>query len=267
MAEEPRQTFVYRILRYVPNLARDEWVNIGVLLENPETKRRDIRVIEEQRQITRVRRIHPDADQDFLRSLPAEFEAAVRAPTEEAARYFEKMNHTLSNAVQFSPQKAVLADDFDAELDRLFREQVAAPRHRAPIGVIESTRDWIKSKINDVFRRRRVPGIERNVPVEEFTELGDPLKLDYAYRNGVRGYMQALTLGRDPGQAKVLAFAAGRIRERLGPCEFTAITEAEPDPEKTRHQFIRRLLDDQKIEIVSINRIEKFADDLRARLQ
>ena len=30
--------FQYRILRYMPNLLRDEWVNIGVLLE--DTSRR-----------------------------------------------------------------------------------------------------------------------------------------------------------------------------------------------------------------------------------
>src|SRR5271163_1165350 len=105
MPEEPRQIFVYRILRYMPNLARDEWVNIGVLLEDTGTERRNIRVIEEQRQITRVRRINPDADQDFLRSLPAEFEAAVRAPAEEATRYFEKMNQTLSNLCSSAPRR------------------------------------------------------------------------------------------------------------------------------------------------------------------
>ena len=36
MADEndERKMFRYRILRYVPNLIRDEWVNIGVLLED-----------------------------------------------------------------------------------------------------------------------------------------------------------------------------------------------------------------------------------------
>jgi len=33
MAEETGNTLRYRVLRYTPNLIRDEWVNIGVLLE------------------------------------------------------------------------------------------------------------------------------------------------------------------------------------------------------------------------------------------
>ena len=31
--EAPKNWFEYRILRYMPNRRRDEWVNIGVLLE------------------------------------------------------------------------------------------------------------------------------------------------------------------------------------------------------------------------------------------
>ena len=37
------RTFVHRILRYVPNLLRDEWVNIGVLLYDPDTGERRLR--------------------------------------------------------------------------------------------------------------------------------------------------------------------------------------------------------------------------------
>ena len=45
----------YRILRYTPNLVRDEWVNIGVLLEDPGGRRRAMRLIEEPAEFARVR--------------------------------------------------------------------------------------------------------------------------------------------------------------------------------------------------------------------
>ncbi len=32
--------YAYRVLRYTPNLLRDEWVNIGVLVFDPETGER-----------------------------------------------------------------------------------------------------------------------------------------------------------------------------------------------------------------------------------
>jgi len=265
MTEEPRNNFRYRVLRYTPNVVRDEWVNIGILLEQADGARLAMRLIEEPSELARVRRLHPQADETLLRALPAEFEARLGGPVAEAAAHLSKLGDTLSNALQFSPQRALLAEDFDAELDRLFRDHVAPPP-RARGGIAESTRAWIKARINDVFLRRRVPRLERSIRVDEFTQPGDPLRLDYGYRNGVRGYLHAVALGRDPSQAKVLAYTAERIRARLPQCEFTAITEAGPAPGNPRHQFIEGLFKEQGIAIVPLNHIERFAEDLRRRL-
>jgi hypothetical protein len=93
------------------------------------------------------------------------------------------------------------------------------------------------------------------VRVEEFTFEGDPLRLDYAYRrNGTRGFVQALPLGRDPGQAKVLAFTADAIRAKLAKTEFLAISEVEPRPqENARHRFVTGLLEQRDIPVVPLN--------------
>jgi len=268
MPEERQTTFRYRVLRYTPNLIRDEWVNVGLLLEEVDGPRRAMRLIEEASEIARVRRLHPAADEDLLRALPAEFDARLRAPEAEVLIYLEKIGQTLSNVLQFSPQRALLAEDFDAELDRLFREHVAPPPS-ARGGIVENTRVWIRARLNDVFRRHRILGkLEKSVRVEEFTQQGDPMRLDYAYRyNGTRGYLQTVALGRDPSQAKVLAYTAECIRARAANSEFTAITEVEPVRENPRHQFIARLFEEQHISVVPLNRIEIFAENLRPRLR
>jgi hypothetical protein len=147
-------------------------------------------------------------------------------------------------------------------------DHVAAPHTRRG-GIVENTRSWIRARMNDVFRRHRILGkLERSVRVEEFTEPGDPLRIDYAYHyNGTRGYLQTIALGRDTSQAKVLAYTAECIRARAANSEFTAITEIAPAPENPRHQFVARLFETQHISIVPLNRLEKFADGLRPRLQ
>jgi hypothetical protein len=277
---QPQNLLRYRILRYTPNLIRDEWINVGVLLEDspdagslgiaPDSEggaRRALRFIEES-EFARVRRLHPAADDGLLRALPAEFEARLARPESEVATYIEKLDQTLSNALQFSPQKGVLADDFDAELDRLFRDHVAAPP-RGRAGILQNTRAWIRSRLNDVFRRHRILAkLERGVRVEEFTQPGDPLRLDYAYRyNGTRGYLHAVALSRDPSQAKVLAYTAEQIRARAAHSEFTAITEVPPSAENPRDQFLARLFAEQRIAVVPLNRVEMFAESLRPRLQ
>jgi len=265
MPEEKQTTFRYRILRYAPNLIRDEWVNIGVLLEDARAGKRAIRLIEEPSEIARVRRVHPNADEGVLRGLAAELEADLHGPEEAVRAYLEKLGQTLSNVIQLGPEKAAEAGDFDAEIDRLYQAQVAPPA-RARGSLMESTRAWIKARFNDVLRRRHVPRLERSIRVEEFTQAGDPMRLDYGYRNGARGFLHAVALGRDASQAKVLAYTAERIRARLANCEFTAITETEPRRENPRHQFIAKLLVEQDISIVPLNRIEKFAEELRVRL-
>jgi hypothetical protein len=268
MPEERQSTLRYRILRYTPNLIRDEWVNVGLLLEEVDGPRRAMRVIEEASEIARVRRLHPGADENLLRALPAEFDARLRAPEAEVRTYLEKIGQTLSNVLQFSPQKGLLAEDFDAELDRLFRDYIAPPPSVRG-GIVENTRAWIRTRLNDVFRRHRILGkLEKGVRIEEFTQPGDPMRLDYAYRyNGTRGYLQTVALGRDPSQAKVLAYTAECIRARAANSEFTAITEVEPVRDNPRHQFIARLFEEQRISVVPLNRIERFAEDLRPRLR
>jgi hypothetical protein len=37
----------------------------------------------------------------------------------------------------------------------------------------------------------KVPRLERRIPVDYFTEPGDPFKLDYSYQNGVQGFLHA----------------------------------------------------------------------------
>ena len=216
-----------------------------------------------------MRRLHPGADEELLRALPAEFDARLRAATSDVDTYLEKLDQTLSTTLQFSPQKALLADDFDAELDRLFRDHVAAPAGVRG-GLIENTRAWIRRRLNDVFRKHRIlEKLERSLRVEGYTQPGDPMRLDYGYRyNGTRGFIQGVALNRDhPSQAKVLAYTVECIRRQAANSEFTAVTEIEPVAENPRHQFVARLFREQRIEIVPLNRMDQFADRLRPRLQ
>ena len=150
-SNDQRKMLTYRILRYVPNLMRDEWMNIGVLLEDGPGGQRAIKLIEEDSEFARVRRLNPAMDDSLLRGLAGTFDAELRKPNEAVAAYLEKLDQTLSNAVQFSPVKGVFAEDFDAELDRLYQDQVAPPG-RARGGIIESTRG-----LDQGAAQRRVP--------------------------------------------------------------------------------------------------------------
>jgi hypothetical protein len=273
--ESDLRACAYHVVRYLPNIVRDEWVNIGILLFDPANGRILRRMMEEPGEFARVRRLHPGADEDLLRRLPDEFDAQFAAGAGPAlagnglaAANLERLEQTLSNAVQLSAQKGLLAADLDAELDRLYRDHVEPPRYSRVFEDL-ATRNAIRTRANQVFRSTGIwPRLERRIRVAEFTFAGDPLRVDYAYRrNGTRGFVQALPLGRDPAQAKVLAFTADAIRAKIPKSEFIAVTEVEPRPQDNpRHRFVTGLLEERHIPVVPLARLADWAFQLRPAL-
>jgi hypothetical protein len=267
MANDDLQACAYRILRYTPNLVRDEWINVGVVLIDPARRHVRARMIEEPAEFARVRRLHPTADEGVLRSLQRDFEAQFAAHAEDPQTWLARLDETMSNLLQFSPQRGVLTEDLEAEADRLFREHVEAPRLRAP-ATEANTRTGIRMRMRTAFRSAGI--LDKLIPgfrVDEFTSPGDPLRLDYSFRrNGTHGFIHALALNRDPGQAKVLAFTTERVRAKLASAEFTAVTETEPQAKNERHAFVAGLLAQQNVELVSVGRLSEFANRLKPLL-
>ena len=267
MPEPNRQPCAYHILRYTPNLVRDEWVNIGVLLFDPAGGARRLRLIEEQEEYARVKRLHPHADEALLRALRDDFEKQFAGQNGGFRKAVETLNQTLSNALQLGPQKGVLTDDLDAEIERLYADHVAPPSRPRSSGARETlfSRGPIRNYCNQVFRLAHVwEKIDKSVPVEEFTFAGDPLKLDYAYRrNGTRGFVHALSVTRDPAQAKILAYTAERIRAKIASSEFTAVTDVPLAGTNDRRRFVAETLKDQGIEAVPVESLAVWVNKLR----
>jgi hypothetical protein len=267
----------YRILRYTPNLVRDEWVNIGVLLFNPRTGERRLRVIEEEEEYRRVRRIHPGADELVLRALRDDLEdrfqsaatSGTTGNTGDGQRLLAKWDDTLSNALQLAPQKGVFAADLDAELERLYADHVAPQRTASRVGA-PGSRANLRSYCSQVFRQARLwDRLQKSVRAEEFTFPGDPMRLDYSYRrNGTRGFVQTLSVTRAPADAKLLAYTAERISAKASlKTEFAAVTDVELKTENDRHRFVRDTLRDVGIEPIPLEGFAVWVNKLKPLLQ
>jgi len=266
MAEETLQTCTFRILRYVPNLVRDEWMNIGVLLVDPEG-RLHVRVLQEEPHYARLRRLNPAVDVTVLKALEADLEAKT-AQLGQATAVMTNLDDTLSNALQLGPQKAVLTANAEAELERLFHDQVEPAVYRAGAsGEREHNRASIRYRARQIFERARINGrLRYGVKVEEFTAAGDPFRLDFGWQNGTRGFLHSVALERDSGQAKVLAYTAAAVREKIPNAEFAAITETSPQHGNARHDFTVGLLEASHIQVVPLTGLDQFARQLSSRL-
>jgi hypothetical protein len=293
----PNRMFVHRVIRYAPNLLRDEWVNIGVLVFDPRTGERRLRLIEEESEYNRVRRLHPQADEALLRALrddlESRFEIASKPsggassgiqagghhPSDAAGngdrpgadqwlRVLDTWEQTLSNALRLADPKATRADDLDLELARLYDDRVAVPQGRGRAGLLGS-RAGLRSHCSNVFHHAKIWNrLEKSVRASQFTFPGDPMRIDYGYRrNGTRGFVHTLSVTRAPAEAKTLAYTAERIeKDGRFPWEFTAVTDV-PLGDSDRHRFVRDTLRAAGIEPVPREGFAVWVAKLRPMLQ
>ena len=278
------QVFAYHLLRYVPNLVRDEWVNIGVLAFDPRTGERRLRLIEEPEEFARVRRLHPQADESLLRALRDDLEDRFSRADEpfgsnggantegngsaEWLKRLGKLNDTLSNALQLAPQKGVYANDLEAELERLYADHVAPQRPGTRVGA-PGSRGALRAYCAQVWKQARLwDHIEKGLRAEQFTFPGDPMRIDYGYRrNGTRGFVQTLSVSRAPGEVKSLAYTVERIRHKVKASEFTTVTDVHLMAENERHKFVQETLRDAGVEAVPVEGFAVWTAKLRPSIQ
>jgi hypothetical protein len=280
---QTERTCAYRILRYTPNLLRDEWVNIGVLVFDPRSGERRLRLIEGQDEYARVRRLHPEADEALLRALRKDledrFEFARSSEGHGASvggsngssleELLRQWDNTLSDAWQLAPQKGVVSSDLDAELERLYEEHVAVPRAPSRIGA-PGSRAQMRSYCSQVFGHMRLwHRIQKSVRASEFTFPGDPMRIDYSYRrNGTRGFLHTLSVSHAPVDAKVLAYTAERIAAKASlKTEFAAITDVALTNQNDRDRFVDRTLRDAGIEPVPLDHFAVWVEKRKPTIE
>src|ERR1700688_4925594 len=94
------------------------------------------------------------------------------------------------------------------------------------------------------------------------------MRIDFSYRrNGTRGFVHSVALGRDPGQAKLLAYTAGAIRGRIKQSEFLAVTERQRARGNVRDQCVCEFLAESDMRVVPLGELRKWAHEVAPALR
>jgi hypothetical protein len=93
------------LLSYVPNVVKDESVNIGLIVVGDGIA--EIRFATDWK---RVLALDPDADIELLTALTLEIRAKLQTPG-QPEEMLRNMEESWSNAVQLSPGKGYVTDD------------------------------------------------------------------------------------------------------------------------------------------------------------
>src|ERR1700738_874788 len=120
------------LIRYVPDVVKGEFVNIGVLLREaggdaPGVDTPGGAVVRFTRDWSRVKCMDADADIGLLEGLEAEIAARLQTGVQDSPGIkpvMEILQDTLSNSVQMTEVKACLAESLPAELEQLMKMYV-----------------------------------------------------------------------------------------------------------------------------------------------
>ena len=266
------------LFRYVPDVVKGEFVNIGVLLREAAGTGTGTPGVRFTRDWSRVRCLHADADVALLEGLEQEIAERVRAgvSAREPKAVLEVLEDSLSNSVQMTEPRATLAENVSTEIEllmRLYVEPMRVPRTREKGG-----RARVQTAMRTEFERAGVWGLMRKrIAAATYTRSGDPLKIDCGYRaetqrntNSTVKMFHAVSLAGDVESAKGLAFSASQLREGVarvegGRLELTAVVEprrtlaAEDGDELERYQFGVETMERQEIRVVTLSDLARVA--------
>ena len=269
MAEQSQpKACSFFLVRYVPDIVRDEGLNIGLFIYSPEEDYLDCLFTDDFR---RVRNFHPQADLELLKALPEHFEQEIKAREKELEQYLREMQEGYSNLIQVTAPRRCLTADPQAELQSLFARYVAT---RAAAPLQQDTRMRIKQRLNDALQRSGVlERLERRIPARRWTHAGDPFAFDYGYQplvvagkpNGHIRFIHALSLQRDNDLATVLKDRILKVRARE-PAELTAVIEALPAATDTTAQSTRTILEEAAIRLQPLAGVDALAQSIRREL-
>jgi Protein of unknown function (DUF3037) len=267
------------LIRYVPDVVKGEFANIGVLLR--EAGRADSAVVRFTRDWARVKCMDADADIGLLEALEGEIGARLMTVGKDAPGIkpvMEILEDTLANSVQMTEVRACLAESLPAEIEQLMKMYVEPLKVKAERK--RTGRAAIAGAMRTEFERAGVWGLMRKrIAASLYTRAGDPMKIDCGYRpNGVIRMFQAVSLEGDVEAAKGLAYSAPQLMEGVqrvesARLELTAIVEPlravsdAEDEAMERYRFGVEAMERQEIRVVTLNDLARVAETARVELR
>jgi DUF3037 family protein len=271
-----RRACEFRLLRYVPDAVRNEFVHIGVILREPGTGEPvQVRFTRDWR---RVRCLDPEADTAMLEGMESELRRTLGEDPEGKLKQI--LSESLSLNVQMTEPKAYLAESLPAGVEELMRLYVEPPP-RERVQKLRG-RSAIQAEMRGQFERAGVWELMRKqIRASEYTRPGDPLRIDAGYRpNGIIRMFHAVSLEPGVEMAKVLAFSAAGLRagvERIekASLELTAIIEpaakigaTEDEPERLElYRFGVDTMEEHSVRVLTTTDLGRVAETARRELR
>ncbi len=277
----------FYVLRYVPDVVKGEFVNIGVvLLETGESEAAftEIRLTRDWR---RARCFDPDIDIQLLQAMERDLRGKLQSRVPEIINYkgpmsqrewlLDQIESGWAGTLQMAPIMGVLTESPEAEIGLLAKAYLESPE-RGKAERVASGRQRIYGAMRGAFEAAGVwERMGKDIAAAEFTRPGDPFVVDFGYQpNGVLHLLQAFSLAGQSGSAQVnaakaLAFSyealkEGLIQKRDLESDLTAIVEDGLDVNDPAVGFALATLQEGNIQVARVAELPRIAERVREEM-
>lgn len=230
-----RMQATYMVIRYLPDVPREEFVNVGVVLICPDAGFQDIRILDHFREGSRAKALGGDGL--FVRHALTKLHNIIAqrrvddllgkeaSPDGQLTREgMALLQEVFCNNIRFSPLRTAVTSDPAATLAQLFRDYVGDQQPRPEPRTV--TRTLIRKRVHEVFEQFRLfsLGLKEDWRLPLLTEP----TVDLAYKNDAWHFFQAISFA---GHERAVKTAVNAYRQ-------TARDAWESDTEVRDAQFV-----------------------------
>ena len=262
----------YMLLRYVPDLVKNEFVNFGLIMfDSSGTGFAAVRFAKDLR---RVKCLAPHVDLEVLHGMQADFARDLRDVTSRA-ELLQMIKNNFSNGVQASESFSCQTQSAERELEKLvdiYLEPSRIRRESRDLPIVGRPR--ILHEMKACLQRSEVLSLMwTGFPIAKYTHHGDPFEFDFGYSlDSTFKFLQALSLRSGPDSAKLLVFnfpqaQAGSRRVEKSDVTLTAVVENELDRKSEKVRFSLNALEESRIAVATVSEMPRLAEEARKDLR
>jgi len=265
----------FYVLRYVPYVVGEEFVNIGLLLFEPHANGRrffDVRMTSDWQPVYRLDR---HVDIEVLQGLEPYIRAQFQH-SQNARLMLGKLEDSFANLVQISPRKVCLAAEPALELEKLSSLYLKQPQLESLPAAAhpKSEHAMILAGIENALTRAGIWAlrIEKIKAVEYTQKTGDPLVFDFGYVVGTEvRFFQAVPLSTNTNQAVILAHRFPKVADCIhakngSRALLTAVVADDLDRTNSDIQFALDAFKDNNVHVAAVADMPSIANQTRQDL-
>jgi hypothetical protein len=263
------------LLRYVPNVVREEFVNIGLVMTESGGDGGGFAGVHFTADWRRARCLDPNIDVEMLEALGRDIERRLKDMNQQALLLHEMMD-SYSNTLQLSPIRRCVAENPAEELKDLAQRLIEMPAMWGPAKETRARtvgRKWIHAGMSEAFVAAGVwEFLIKDLAASTYTNPADDFVLDFAYPAGDElKVFHAVSLAAVGPETRMfplrVAKIAPRMREKEVLPSFTAVVEDQFDEQDKAVKLVLAFMEDEKIQVRRLGEMGGIAEVARRELR